>query len=169
MGLRLVYVPQEFGGQVKRNELSLNSFKFKFKDKNDLVQFKQLEVNKVKEQKAFYIFDKQTSNNLPGFLESLDTEYFKQYNPIPIIDKEVDISDFINLGELNKSGILEQIFNKKYFKVLKEQIRNDDRSKAMIDYGLLSDIILGLFVIHSSLVLNGEQMKTLFDRHKRRA
>jgi len=161
IGLRLVYIPPAYGLKTKRESLSKNKFKISTGPGASInASINPLEVNN---SKTLYVFDKQNSE--PSFPPD-DSEYFKQYNPISIIEKEIEIRDFITLGEANKKNIFEQIFDKKYFKILKDQLLKDTQLDVLIDYCLFSKKMLSLFMIHSTMVLNGEQIKFLFEGTK---
>lgn len=92
IGIRLVYVPAAISPKLNRNQLVQNLNKFKIKTQEGNIEFKILEQDLVEEQKTFYIFDKQATDK-----SDEDTEFFKQFNPISILEKEIIISDFINL------------------------------------------------------------------------
>lgn len=164
IGLRLVYVPPAFGEKVERNALNASKNKFKITIDGD-VQMAALNPLNIKNKKSFYVFDKQLAEE--SFLNlDAETEYFKQYNPIPILEKEIEITDFITLGDANKKDIFQHIFDKKYGRVLKKRIGQDSDIDLLIDYCLFSKRLLSLFLIHSTMVLNSEQMKFLFEGTK---
>ena len=163
IGLRLVYIPPEFGGKVSRAGLTTNKNKFKLTSEDGSASFSKLVDATIFDKKSYYVYDKQPPE--PAFLSD-DVEYFKQYNPIPIIEKEIEITDFIKLGDANKPEIFEKIFNSKYEKILKAQMIAETQLDVLIDYCLFSKKMLSLFMIHSTMVLNGEQMKFLFEGTK---
>lgn len=163
IGLRLVYIPPEMGPKVTRESLSNSKNKFKIESDSGIPQMAPINPNIIASKKSLYVFDKQEPNT--GFLAD-DTEYFKQYNPIPILEKELEITDFITLGEANKTGIFDKIFEKKYARLLRQQLQTDPQIDLLIDYCLFSKRLLSLFLIHSTMVLNGEQMKFLLEGTK---
>ena len=163
MGLRLVYIPPSFGDKTARGGMVTRAA-FKITKPHGEIIFSALDPIIVDDKKSYYLFDKQPQEK--AFLTEDKTEYFKQYNPIPILEKEIEITDFITFGEANKKDIFEKIFNTKYSKVLKQRLFSDPQMDVVIDYCLFSKRLLTLFMIHSTLILNSEQMKFLFEGTK---
>ena len=76
------------------------------------------------------------------------------------------ITEFTFFGSFNKPKVLDKLFKEKYFSSLKNQIRQNDLIDVLFDYCFISDRLLGMYTIHSTMVLNNDQMKTLFDGTK---
>lgn len=108
-------------------------------------------------------------SNLAGAVDDL-TEVFeeppvyRQFNAVPIAQVEVPIDDFIKLKDAENE--IEQVFEEKYASGLFEGLVANVDTRTLFDYCFFSKRLVTFMLIHSSMVINNEEMKLLFEGTK---
>lgn len=101
----------------------------------------------------------------------------REVNSIPILEKEMGELDLdaeitelaagISLEEsLSILGETEQVYRNRYENSLKRMIRDDVDFDLMMNHVFMSKKVVTMFLLHSSMILNGEENKFLFEGTK---
>lgn len=147
-----------------------------------LLDGKKVKLNDsiIEHEKAFHVVEKSykpvSKQDAPTF-DSFLTAFgvgnntdeqkevmYDEYNTIPIAQSEFPINDFGKFSEVQ--GKLESTFGEKYEPVLLDSLVENVDIRTLFDYCFLSKRLVSFMLIHSSMVLNSEDMKFLFEGTK---
>jgi len=113
-------------------------------------------------EKAFHVLEKEEKEVEDSTI--IPPATFKQFNTVPISQVEIPIDDFGKVGEAE--GKIKSLFQEKYAPSLIKDLANSLDSRTLFDYCFLSKRLVTFMLIQSSMVLNSEDMKFLFEGTK---
>lgn len=100
-----------------------------------------------------------------GLLEDVEPTYhYKRFNSIPVSQVEIDIDDFVRLRHAR--GKIKNKFERKYEEALFEDLVEALDTRTLFDYCFVSKRLVTFMLIHSSMIINSEDMKFLFEGTK---
>lgn len=116
-----------------------------------------------------FLSDFGLETNLAGAVDDLleDQEpvyHYRRFNSIPVSEVEIEVDDFVRLRHAR--GKIERKFEIKYSESLFEDLVEALDTRTLFDYCFFSKRLVTFMLIHSSMVINSEDMKLLFEGTK---
>lgn len=179
-GYRLVFVSPIAGEAATLEEINEQGRKFKLGTSNV-----GIDSSLAASEKAYHILEAQpitptpdegvpvidiaalvglqtNSTNSEDLLEQAPT--FKQFNTLPIAQFESPINDFQKMNDAQ--GNIEQVFENNYKALSLDNLSDNLDVRTLFDYCFFSKRLVTFMLIHSSMILNSEDMKFLFEGTK---
>lgn len=165
-GYRLVYVVPTTGVAQPKETVSLSGKTFNFGEfelplKEEIVDKEKLFFALEAELQPPLVPEEVLGNLSP---ETEPVYLYKKFNSFLVSQTETDIEDFdILIDSHNK---IESLFEEKYRSILLENLSNELDTRTLFDYCFFSKRLVTFMIIHSSLLVNSEDMKFLFEGTK---
>ncbi|HUW49030.1 MAG TPA: hypothetical protein VMW36_09850, partial [Patescibacteria group bacterium] len=159
-GYRLVYVTSIEGESRRETELPTREYIFGNRSiplRGDLVD----------KEKAFHVYEKSIieEQEVEGETKFGEIKTYTQYNTIPIAEVEIKIDNFMDKMKDSKEKI-EQNFDLIYEEQLLALLEQELDTRTLFDYCFFANRLFALLFINSSLALNTEDMRMLFEGTK---
>jgi len=111
--------------------------------------------------------DTNVGDTVGGIVDDLvepEPPVFKQFNTVPIAQVEVPVDDFAQMKDAE--GKIQRTFERDYGPSLLEDLADAIDTRTLFDYCFFSKRLVTFMLIQSSMVLNSEDMKFLFEGTK---
>ena len=185
-GYRLVFISPVSAEAATVPEINNSQKSFKL---NGPIRM-NLRDSVLKSEKAFHVLEKEKTNSdepvgklneflsnfgldidvgstVPSPIDELlipELPVYKQFNTVPIAQVEISIDNFSNI-QAARGNIL-NVFKSDYESRLLEELSNSVDVRTLFEYCFFSKRLITFMLIQSSMVLNSEDMKFLFEGTK---